>query len=481
MTDSPQEGTLFRVGVVGHTNAGKTSLMRTIARDAAFGAVSPSPGTTVEVASVKLFANDTARADFRDTPGLEDPIGLLEFIDGLRTDRRDDGPSLIERFLGTEESRNLFKNESKALRQARTADLVLYVVDARDRVLPRHSDEIELLNRCGKPVLPVLNFVSDAEARVDEWRDALARLGLHATASFDTVIYESRDEQRLFEAMRVLAGDFRDDIDALIKDRRARRRKSIDRASRAIAELLVDAAAYLQPVAPVPADDDALRAERKRESEQALQAALREHERLTFHSILAAFEFKTEDAETALLECTDGRLGIDLFSKDAIRQAGFGAVAGAAGGAASGAAIDLVLGGMSLGAASALGALVGGAFGSSATQTRRLYRRLRGANDLHAGDLTLKLLMSRSVDLARAILRRGHADEKKVRPEEVALEKSVLDQVIKALKSARSHPSWSGVGTSPPQGNDRERSIRRLAALVREQIVPKRPEETQNG
>jgi GTPase Era involved in 16S rRNA processing len=481
MTHSNQEGTLFRVSVVGHTNAGKTSLMRTIARDAAFGAVSPSPGTTVEVASVKLFANGTPRADFRDTPGLEDPIGLLEFIDGLRTDRRDDGPSLIERFLGTEDSRNTFKNESKALRQARTADLVLYVVDARDRVLPRHSDEIELLNRCGKPVLPVLNFVSDDEARVDEWREALARLGLHATASFDTVVYESRDEQRLFEAMRVLAEDFRADIDALIKDRRTRRKKSIDRASRAIAELLVDAASYLQPVSPVSAEDDALRAERKRESEEALQAALREHERLTFHSILAAFEFKTEDAETALLECTDGRLGIDLFSRDAIRQAGFGAVAGAAGGAAGGAVIDLALGGMSLGAASALGALIGGTFGSSATQTKRLYRRMRGANDLRTGDLTLKLMMSRSIDLARAILRRGHADEKKVRPEEVTLDKAVLDQAIKALKSARSHPSWSGVGKSPPHGNDRERSIRRLTTLLRGQIVPDRSRQTKTS
>ena len=481
MSESTRDETLFRVSVVGHTNAGKTSLMRTIARDAGFGAVSPSPGTTVDVASVKLLADGIARADFRDTPGLEDPIGLLEFIDGLRTDRRDDGPSLIERFLGTHDSKSTFENESKALRQARTADLVLYVVDARDSVLPRHSDEIELLNRCGRPVLPVLNFVSDDEAKVDEWREALARLGLHATASFDTVVYESRDEQRLFEAMRVLAEDFREDIDALIKDRSARRKRSIDRASRSIAELLIDAASHLEPVPPTPVDDEALKAERKKESELSLQAALREHERLAFHSILAAFEFKTEDAETAVLECTDGRLGIDLFSRDAIRQAGFGAVAGAAGGAAGGAAIDLALGGMSLGAASALGALIGGAFGSSATQSKRLYRRMRGANDLRAGDLTLKVMMSRSVDLARAILRRGHADENRVRPEEVALEKSVLDQAIKDLKSARSHPSWSGVGKSPPQGNDRERAIRRLMGLVREQIAPKSDDRTKKA
>ena len=127
---------ILQVAVVGHTNAGKTSLMRTLARDQTFGAVSPSPATTTEVAAVKLLAGRDEVADFRDTPGLEDPIGLLEFIDGLRTDRRDDGPSLIERFLGTSEAEGSFAGEAKALRQARIADIVLYVVDARDRVLP---------------------------------------------------------------------------------------------------------------------------------------------------------------------------------------------------------------------------------------------------------------------------------------------------------------------------------------------------------
>ena len=230
---------ILQVAVVGHTNAGKTSLMRTLSRDQTFGAVSPSPATTTEVAAVKLLAGRDEVADFRDTPGLEDPISLLEFIDGLRTDRRDDGPSLIERFLGTPEAEGTFAAEAKALRQARIADIVLYVVDARDRVLPRHSDELELLARCGRPVLPVMNFIADESTRTEEWRDALARLGLHAATGFDTVVFDAQDEQRLFEAMSVLVDDHRSALARLIKDRISRRERSIALASRAIADLLV--------------------------------------------------------------------------------------------------------------------------------------------------------------------------------------------------------------------------------------------------
>ena len=461
---------ILQVAVIGHTNAGKTSLMRTLARDQTFGAVSPSPATTTEVASVKLLAGRDEVADFRDTPGLEDPIGLLEFIDGLRTDRRDDGPSLIERFLGTPEAEGSFAGEAKALRQARIADIVLYVVDARDRVLPRHSDELELLARCGRPVLPVLNFIADESTRTEEWRDALARLGLHATTGFDTVVYDAKDEQRLFEAMSVLVDEHRSALAKLIKDRISRRTRSIGRASRAIADLLVDAAAHVEPVARSAREQESSPNEAVRQAESAMQQALREHEAMTHQAIFAAFEFDDDDPSKMVLACTEGRLGIDLFSREAMRDAGLGAVAGAAGGAASGAALDLAVGGMSLGAASLLGALLGGALGSTATQSKRLVRKARGANDLHVGDVVLQLLLARSLDLTLSLMRRGHAHVESVNIAQRALDTTFTKELLQVLKRARSHPSWSGVGRSPNQGSDRQRTVDRVARCIQARI-----------
>ena len=47
---------ILRVAVVGHTNTGKTSLLRTLARDAGFGEVSDSAGTPRHVVGLRLMA-----------------------------------------------------------------------------------------------------------------------------------------------------------------------------------------------------------------------------------------------------------------------------------------------------------------------------------------------------------------------------------------------------------------------------------------
>ena len=463
---------IFQIAVVGHTNAGKTSLMRTLSRDETFGEVSPSPATTREVTSITMLADGVPKADFRDTPGLEDSIGLLEVVDHLRTDRRDDGPSLIERFLGSNEAAERYAQEAKAIHQARVADLVVYVIDARDRVLPRHLDELELFNRCGRPVLPVLNFVSDPASRNEEWREALGRLGLHATATFDTVVYDAEDERRLFESMRVLVEDHREAIDALIADRTERRARSIDRAASAIAELLIDAASYVVTVAPAEGDDrDYAERVRMMEAEERLQAALRKHERFAHRAILAAFEFTDENPDAALLECTQGRLGVDLFSAEALKYSGVGATAGAAGGAATGAMIDLALGGMSLGAAAGIGAIVGGLLGSTAGQGRRLLRRLQGCDELRAGDPTLQVLLARSLDLSRALCTRGHADTRQVSIRELVLKEDFNKKVLDLLRKARSHPSWTRVERGGTESPARNALIRRVAGLVRSRIT----------
>src|SRR5690606_2794077 len=73
----------LRLAVVGHTNTGKTSLLRTLARDPAFGQVSDSPGTTRDVRGVQLLLQGRPAIELFDTPGLEDGMGLLDYLDQI--------------------------------------------------------------------------------------------------------------------------------------------------------------------------------------------------------------------------------------------------------------------------------------------------------------------------------------------------------------------------------------------------------------
>ena len=75
---------VLKVAVVGHTNTGKTSLLRTLTRDVAFGEVSNRPATTRDVEAVMLMVNGEPAIELFDTPGLEDSSGLLERLDELR-------------------------------------------------------------------------------------------------------------------------------------------------------------------------------------------------------------------------------------------------------------------------------------------------------------------------------------------------------------------------------------------------------------
>ena len=73
----------LRIAVVGHTNTGKTSLLRTLLRDTRFGEVSSRPSTTRHVEGARLLANGDTVAKLFDTPGMEDAIALLDYIDLL--------------------------------------------------------------------------------------------------------------------------------------------------------------------------------------------------------------------------------------------------------------------------------------------------------------------------------------------------------------------------------------------------------------
>jgi len=187
----------LRLALVGHTNVGKTSLLRTLTRDIDFGEVSHRPSTTRHVEGARLSVDGEALLELYDTPGLEDAIALRDYLEQLeRPGERLDAATLLDRFLDSVEARQRFEQEAKVIRQLRASDAGLYVIDAREPVLAKYRDELAVLAGCGRPLVPVLNFVAADGHRADDWRAILARLGLHALVRFDSVAPPADGEAR---------------------------------------------------------------------------------------------------------------------------------------------------------------------------------------------------------------------------------------------------------------------------------------------
>ncbi len=438
---------VLKVAVVGHTNTGKTSLLRTLTQDVSFGEVADHPGTTRHVEGTALLVDGAPLVELYDTPGLEDSIGLLEHLDQSRSDRRTDWIDVIHDFLASAEAAGRFEQEAKALRQVLASNVALYVIDARDRVLSKHRDELEILGRCARPVVPVLNFVIGLGSQTEVWRQHMKRVNMHAVAEFDTVVLNETSEQRLFEKMLTLVEDYRPTLEALIADRRRRRKDLIRTSANVIADMLVDVAALTLTVG---VSDDQVAAMAR------LEQAVCDREQVCVDDLLALFRFRPGDYEADVVPVEDGQWGVDLFSPASLKQFGVHAGGGAAAGGLTGLAIDAMLGGLSLGAAAAIGATIGAMWGSVESHGRWLADVVRGSTRLSATDETLRLLMIRELELARALLRRGHASQDKIRLAARA-EESRADwakrALPEALDEARLHPDWSRLNKS-----DREKA-----------------------
>jgi GTPase SAR1 family protein len=433
--------TPLKVAVVGHTNTGKTSLMRTLMRDVSFGEVSDRPATTRHVEGAAVFVRGQPLIELYDTPGMEDSIALLDALALLRSDRRADGVSVIQAFLDSPEAAagGRFAQEAKALRQLLASDIALYVIDARDRVLGKHRDELEILSWCARPVVPALNFIASPEARTAEWRDQLSRVNLHAVAEFDTVVLDETGEQRLYEKMRTLLDRHHRTLDALIQQRKTERQRLTAASARLIADMLIDVAAH---AVTVSLDQHA----NTSAAVDDLRQRVRQREQQCVTDLLELHRFRAEDCAADDLPVAGGQWGYDLFSPAAMKQAGVRTGSAAAAGALAGLTIDAALHGLSLGAGAALGAAIGAAVGAGQLHGRRLVDRMRGRTELRCDDATVRLLLVRQVWLVRSLLRRGHASVVPIRlPEQ---ERSSLKSLARlkpppAVLEARTHPQWS--------------------------------------
>ncbi|WP_137983798.1 GTPase/DUF3482 domain-containing protein [Pseudomonas viridiflava] len=450
----------IKLAVVGHTNVGKTSLLRTLTGDVSFGEVSHRPSTTRHVEGARLSVDGEALVELYDTPGLEDAIALLDYLERLdRPGERLDGPARLTRFLEGSEARQRFEQEAKVMRQLLDSDAGLYVIDAREPVLAKYRDELAVLASCGKPLLPVLNFVSAQQHREPEWREALSRLGLHALVRFDSVAPPEDGGRRLYESLALLLESARLRLERLIDDQEKQRTAKRHSAARLIAELLIDCAACRRSVETT--------ADQEQHAVEALRKAVRQREQQCVEALLKLYAFRKDDVSSSDLPLMDGRWGDDLFNPETLKLMGVRVGGGVAAGAAAGAGVDLMVGGVTLGAAALVGAIAGGALSTARSYGGRLLGKLKGRRELTVDDAVLRLLALRQRHLLLALGVRGHAALHSIElttPQDKTWRKGKIPE---PLSRARAHPQWSTLNPQPkPNQAERQEAIDELAAVV---------------
>lgn len=425
------------LAVVGHTNTGKTSLLRTLLRDVTFGEVKNAPSTTRHVEQAMILEGNEALVCLYDTPGLEDAGGVLDWLENHSSTRLD-GIERLQLFLDSPEAEGDFSQEAKVLRQLLQSDMALYVVDAREPVLNKYKDELTILSWCAKPIMPVFNFIHGQD--LHEWTNMLARRGLHVYSGFDTVAFDFEGEIRLWDNLATMLPQ-RNILDGLINMRRQEWQKLDDEAKEEIAGFLLDIAAYKQEIDENDNPEPVLK---------NMQIAVRQLERQMQQQLFQLYRFYHSEVDTG--EWALKAFRQDPFDSDLLKEYGIRTGTGAATGALIGLGIDMVTLGGSLG----LGTAIGGILGGVLPNMQDISDKFTGRQTLHIDPETLTLLAARAIDLLNALQKRGHAAQNSVQLQS-GHTPWVSSKIPSELNKARSQWKWSSLNTHLPELSKNER------------------------
>ncbi len=397
-------GEALKLAVVGHTNTGKTSILRTLLRDVYFGEVKNEAATTRHVEQARLTDSQTGEVlvALYDTPGLEDASGLMDWLEDNTASRRD-GIERLQQFLAADIAQSIdssrvsdsydYSQEAKVIRQLLASDMAIYVVDAREPVLGKYKDELAILSWAAIPVMPVFNFTDSQNANIDDWQTMLARRNLHISTRFDSVAFEFEDEMRLWQNLATML-THSEMLEKLMARRTEDWAQLYDEANIIIADFLINVAAFVREISE---DDDPMPVL------EQMQEAVRQSERAMQHNLLNLYKFYDNAVAATPLELQAYQQ--DPFDPELLKSYGIRTTSGAAAGALLGLGIDAAALGTTLG----LGAAIGGIAGGLLSNTSSIADRITGVKRLYIDPATLTLLATRAIDLLTALRHRGHA------------------------------------------------------------------------
>ena len=389
-----QDGQKIQLVLISHTNAGKTTLARTLV-GMDVGEVRDAAHVTVASESHPLLR--TAGGDallLWDTPGFGDSVRLVKRL------AMADNPIgwLLREVIDRYRDRPFWLSQ-QALRTAREeADLVLYLVNSSED--PHDAGylapEMKVLDWLGKPVVVLLNQMgpprpaAQEQAEQARWAEALAGSpAVRRVLALDAFARCWVHERVLFETLAALVpADKRAACDRLLAQWAHDNQARFHGAMQLLGRQLCAAAADSEPVPPAerPMLDSMARTVglgqklgAKRE-EQAMKALMARLEHGIADSTAQLLRLHRLDAGAAQRIHERVQKAYVVRTPVDARQAGLlGAVMS---GAATGLSADLMAGGLSFGAGALLGGIVGaltfaGAAWTFNTTTSRNEARVR--------------------------------------------------------------------------------------------------------
>ncbi len=362
------------LSLISHTNAGKTTLARTLLSESV-GEVRDAAHVTLQATAYPLIETPTGdRLILWDTPGFGDSARLAKRL------RQQGNPigwfmaQVWDRFR----DQTFWLNQLAVRNTREQADVVLYLVNAAEEPADAGylEPELSVLEWIGKPVIVLLNQTGPRKPRAqeqqdeDRWRARLQQwTQVHSVLTLDAFARCWVQEFALFDGVDAVLGPTQRGVFARLSMAwRVRRMAQFAQAMRALVLPLAQAACDHEPLAGNSLREKAMRmAGFVRGRQAGAQTA-------AMGAMAARLEAGLRDSMQQLIAIhgLEGKAAIEVIEQLArdvqvdapVDEKKAALLGGAVSGAITGVAADLAMGGLSLGAGMLTGAVLG-AFGGA--------------------------------------------------------------------------------------------------------------------
>jgi len=345
-----------RLAIMGHPNAGKSSVVATLTENDRI-AIDKRAGTTIESTLYPVVIDGRTVIEFIDTPGFQNPSAILEWFQANEQER-----DLAAAFVKAHRNDPLFAHDCELLAPVAEGAGIVLVVDGSKRIKEKDRVEIELLRLTARPRMAILNNLSRQTRYMEQWQDTLGK-AFNSVREFNAHRATYGERIKLLQALKSIDQRWEARVEEAISAFEHDWDRRTDQAVDTILGLLRDALSF-KVSKSVKSGKVVFQSARDRVREEVLREfedGLRRLEIEAQERIRANFRHHVWNLPP------DSILNQDLFSDEVGQALGLSrqqlAMVGMAAGAASGGAIDLATAGQSLGAGTLIGAVTGGVLG----------------------------------------------------------------------------------------------------------------------